>query len=161
MNNIDPVPACQNPARGAKSDGGVAESEAAGGSPRKKSQNLSPQKKPRGEEGFLLRIDRAKAITKQGGKEAIVLKDPQVDFHGYPDNWTEVSRPKKSFPKTITETPPVTQEVEGVGNLDEDEEELDDEDIEDDDGPEDGFTTRSRTRTTCHRSASGTAGYLR
>ena len=49
---------------------------------------------------------------------------------------------QKSFPKTPTKAPPITQEAEGVGNLDKDEEELDDEDIEDDDGLEDGFAAR-------------------
>ena len=104
-NNFDSVPACRNPARGAKLDGLVAESEAAGGSLRKKPPDHSPQKKPRGEEIFLLRLDRAKAIAKQGQKEAIVI----------------------------------TQKVDGVGNLGEDEEKLDNENIEDADGLEDGF----------------------
>ena len=142
-NNFDPVPARRNPARGAKSDGGVAESEAAGGTPRKKPQNLSPRKKPRGEEVFLLRIDRGKAIAKQGRKEAITLEDPQGNPQGNPDERTEAGRPKEWSPKTTTKAPPVTQEVEGVDNPDEEEEELYDEDIEDNVGPEGGFIAHS------------------
>ena len=41
-NNFNPVPARRNPARGAKFDGGVAESEAAGGTPRKKQEAARP-----------------------------------------------------------------------------------------------------------------------
>jgi hypothetical protein len=52
-NNFKSVPARRNPARGAKFNGGVAESEAAGGSPRKKPQDQSPRKKLRGAETFL------------------------------------------------------------------------------------------------------------
>ncbi len=37
--------------------------------------------------------------------------------------------------------PPITQEVDGVGDLDKDEEEFDNEDIDDDEGLEDGFAT--------------------
>jgi hypothetical protein len=48
----------------------VAESKAAGGSPRKKPQDPSPWKKPRGEEIVILRLDRAKAVASQGRKEA-------------------------------------------------------------------------------------------
>jgi hypothetical protein len=162
-NNFESIPAHRNPARGAKFDGGVAESEAAGGSPRKKPQDQSPQKKPRGAEIFLRRLDRTKA--ERGRKEAIEIEEPHGDPQGDPDDRTGVPRclgrmtaergqkeaveprgnpddrtkgshPKKSFP-------PVTQEVKGVGELDEDEEELDDEDIEDNDGLEDGFAARN------------------
>jgi hypothetical protein len=41
-NKFDPVPARRNPARGVKFDGGVAESEAAGGTPRKKQEAARP-----------------------------------------------------------------------------------------------------------------------
>ena len=162
MNNFESIPAHRNPARGAKFDGGVAESEAAGGSPRKKPQDQSPRKEPRGAETFLHRLDRTKA--ERGRKEAVKLKEPHGDPQGNPDDRTGVPRrldrttakqgrkkaveprgdpddrtkgshPKKSFP-------PVTQEVKGVGEPDQDEEELDNEDIEDDDGLEDGFTAR-------------------
>ena len=62
----------------AKIDGGVAEAEAAGGSPRKKPYGQSPQKKPHGKETFLLRLDRVKATAEQGRKEPIELEgDPR------------------------------------------------------------------------------------
>ena len=107
-NNFDSVPALPNPVRGAKLDGLVAELEAAGGSPRKKPPDHSPQKKPRGEEILLLCLNRAKVIARQGQEEAVVIK----------------------------------QEIDGVGNLGEDEEELDDEDIKDADGLKDGIAAR-------------------
>ena len=43
-NNFGSVQACRNPACRAKIDGGVAEAEAAGGSPRKKPHGPSPWK---------------------------------------------------------------------------------------------------------------------
>ncbi len=71
------VPTRRN--RGAKIDGGVAEAEAAGGSPRKKPRGPSPRKKLRGEETFLLRLDRAKATAERGRTKSIGLEDPQGD----------------------------------------------------------------------------------
>ncbi len=77
MNNFGSVQARRNPARGAKINGGIAEAEAAGGSPRKKPQGLSPRKKPRGKETFLLRLDRAKATAEHGRTEPLELEgDP-------------------------------------------------------------------------------------
>ena len=110
-NNFDSDPTCRNPARGAKLDGGVAESEAAGRSTRKKPQDHLPREKPWGEETFLRRLDRAKAITEQSRKEAIKLEEPHGDPQGDPDDRTKDSRPKKSSPKTTTKALPVTQEV--------------------------------------------------
>ena len=95
-------------------------------------------------ETFLCCFDHAKVTAEQGRKEAIGLKEPHGNPQGNPDNRTEGSRPKKSFPKTTTKAPPVTQEVEGVSNLDKDEEELDNKDIEDDDGLKDGFAARDK-----------------
>jgi len=62
-------------------DGGVAEAEAAGGSPRKKPRGPSPRKKLRGEETFLLRLDRARATAERGRTE----RDP--------DDWADGGRP--------------------------------------------------------------------
>ena len=57
------------------------------------------------------------------------------------------------IPKTTTKAPPVTQEIKGVGNLDKDEEGLDDKDVddavdcdEDDDGLDNGFTARDEDK---------------
>ncbi len=72
----------------------MAESEAAGGSPRKKPQDQSPRKKPRGAETFLRRLDRTKA--EQGRKEDVELDEPHGfldDLRGDPDDRTGVSRP--------------------------------------------------------------------
>jgi hypothetical protein len=75
----------------------------------------------------------------------------QGDPQGDPDDRAGGGRPKQSFPKTTTKAPPpVTQEVEGVGNPDEEEEDddglledgLDDEDLEDEVGREDGVAAR-------------------
>jgi hypothetical protein len=76
-NNFKSVPACRNLARGTKFNGGVAELEAAGGSLRKKPQDQSPQKKPRGVETFLHLLDRTKAD--RGRKKAVELEEPQPD----------------------------------------------------------------------------------
>ena len=77
-NNFVSFPARRNLARVAKIDGGVAEAEAAGGSPRKKPYGQSPQKNPHGKETFLLRLDRVKATAEQGRKEPIELEgDPR------------------------------------------------------------------------------------
>ena len=46
-----------------------------------------------------------------------------------------------------TKAPPVTQEVEGVSNLDEDEEELDDKDIDYDEGLKDGFAAGDKVKS--------------
>jgi len=75
-------------------------------------------------ETFLRRLDHAKVTAEQGRKEAIELEEPHGNPQGNPDIQTEGSRPKKSFPKTTTKAPPITQEVEGVGNLNKEEEEL-------------------------------------
>ncbi len=106
-NNFGSLPACRNPGRGARINGGVAEAEAAGGSPKKKPCGPSPQKTLRGEETFLLRLDRAKATAEHGRTEPIELE-------GYPEDSTEGGLPKK--PKTTT-APPVTQEDDGFGDL--------------------------------------------
>jgi len=89
-NNFESVPARRNPARGAKFDGGVAESEAAGGSLKKKLQDQSPGKKPQCAETFLRCLDRTKA--EQGRKEAVELEEPHGDPQGNPDNRTGVPR---------------------------------------------------------------------
>ena len=79
----------------------------------------------------------ARSLSEAGRKPSgSRIGEPQGNPQGNPDNWTEGSRPKKSFP-------PVTQEVEGASELDEDEEELKNEDIKDDDGLEDGFVARN------------------
>jgi hypothetical protein len=121
-NNFGSAPACRNPARVAKIDGGVAEAEAAGGSPRKQPHGLLPQKKPHGEETFLICLDRAKVTAEHGRTEPIELE-------GDPDDRADGGRPKKGLPK-MTKAPPVTQEEDGVDNLDSDEEEVDSEDDE-------------------------------
>ena len=72
-NNFESVPARRNPARGAKFDGGVAESEAAGGSLKKKPQDQSPGKKPQCAETFLRCLDRTKA-----GRRPLSLRNPTV-----------------------------------------------------------------------------------
>jgi len=100
-NNFDSVPTCWNPARGAKLDGGVAESEAAGGSPRKKPQDHLPRKKPRGKETVLRRLDRAKAIAEQGRKEAIKLEEP----HGNPKAIRMIG-PKAAAPRSLSPRQP-------------------------------------------------------
>ena len=100
-NNFGSAPTRRNPARGAKINGGVAEAEAAGRSPRKKPRGPSPRKKFRGKETFLLRIDRAKATAECGRTDPIGLEDPQGD----PDDRTETGglseggRPEKRTTK--------------------------------------------------------------
>ena len=126
-NNYGSFQARRNPARCAKIDGGVAEAEAAGGSPRKKPRGPSPRKKPRGEETFLLRLDRVKATAKHGRTEP-------VELDGDPDDRANGGHPKKGLPKTA-KAPPVTQEDDGVDDLNSNEEEVD---SEDDKGLEDG-----------------------
>jgi hypothetical protein len=113
LNNFGSVPALRNPARVAKIDGGVAEAEAAGGSPRKQPHGPSPRKKPHREETFLICLDQAKATAKHGQTE------PRADG----------GHPKKGLPK-MTKAPPVTQEDDGLDNLDKDEEEVDSKDDE-------------------------------
>jgi hypothetical protein len=54
-------------------NGGVAEAEAAGVSPRKKPRGPLPRKKLRGDETFLLRLDRAKATAERGRTEPVEL----------------------------------------------------------------------------------------
>ena len=129
-NNFGPVPACRNPARGAKINGGMAEAEAAGGSPRKKPHDPSPRKKPRGKEIFLLHLDPAKATAEHGRTEPLELE-------GDPDERADGGRPKKGLLKT-TRAPRVTQEDDRE-NLDSEEEEVDgedDNDLKDDDDEE-------------------------
>jgi hypothetical protein len=58
-----------------------------------------------------------------------------------PDDRAEGSRPKKALSE-MTKPPPVTQEENGVGDLDSDEEEFDVEDSEDNEGLEDGVAAR-------------------
>jgi len=100
LKNFESFPARRNPARGAKLDGGVAEAEAAGGSPRKKHHGQSPRKKPRGKETFLLRLDWAKATAEQGRKESIELEEHHRNPQGDPDDRAKGGRPKKALPKT-------------------------------------------------------------
>ena len=88
--NFGSVPTRRNPARVAKIDGGMGEAEVAGGSPRKK-----PHGQPRGEETFLLRLDRGKAATEQGRKESIGLVEDRA----------EGGRPKEALPKTMKPPP--------------------------------------------------------
>ena len=127
----------------------MAEVEAAGGSPRKNPCGPLPRKKPCGEKTFLLRIDRAKAAAERGRTEPIGLEDPQGDPQGDPDDPTEAGHlskggcPKKAPPKT-TKPPPVTQEYDGVGDLDSEEEEFDKDD-NDDDGLERRSVVNDRT----------------
>ena len=121
-NNFGSVQARRNPARGAKIDGGVAEAEAAGGSPRKKPHGPLPWKKPCGEETFLLRLDRVKATAEHGRTEPIELE-------GDPDDRADGGRPKKGLPKT-TKAPRVTQEDNGMDDLDLEEEEVESKDVE-------------------------------
>ena len=66
----------------------MAEAEAAGGSPKKKPRGPSSRKTLRGEETFLLHLDRAKATAEHGRTEPIELK-------GYPEDSTEGGHPKK------------------------------------------------------------------
>ena len=134
-NNYGSFPARRNPTRGAKIDGGVAEAEAAGGSPRKTPRGPSTRKKPRGEETFLLRLDQAKATAEHGRTEP-------VELDGDPDDRADGGRPKKGLPKT-TKAPPVTQEDDGVDDLDSNEEEVD---SEDDEGLEDGVAARDEAK---------------
>ena len=122
MNNFGPVQACRNPARVAKLNGGMAEAEAAGGSPRKKPHVPLPRKKPHGKETFLLRLDRAKATAKHGRTEPIELEGDLGDR-------ADGGRPKKGHPKT-TNAPRVTQEEDGMDDLDPEEEEVDSNDDE-------------------------------
>ncbi len=120
-NNFGSVQARRNPARGAKIDGGVAEAEAAGRSPRKKPHSPSPPKKPRGKETFLFRLDRAKTTAE----------------HGRTDDRAYGGRPKKGVLKT-TKAPRVTQE-DDVDDLDSEEEEVDskdDDNLKDDEDKE-------------------------
>jgi hypothetical protein len=63
--------------------------------------------------------------------------DP-VELDGDPDDRADGSRPKKGLPKT-TKAPPVTQEDDGVDDLDSNEEEVD---SEDDEGLEDDVAAR-------------------
>jgi hypothetical protein len=149
-NNFGSIPTRRNPARGAKIDGGVAEAEAAGGSPRKKPRGPSPRKKLCGEETFLLRLDWAKATAERGRTEPIGLEDPpQGDPQGDPDDRTETGSlseggcPEKA-PSRTTKPPPVTQEDAGAGDLDLEEEEFDDND-DDDDGLERRSVANDRT----------------
>ena len=124
-NNFGSVPTRRNPARGAKIDGGVAEAEVAGGSPRKKLHGQLPRKKPRSEKSFLFRLEWEKAATERGRKEPIGLEDPQGD----PDDRTEAGRLSEGGrPKKGTKPLPVTQEDVGVGDLDSEEEEFDEDD---------------------------------
>ena len=87
--------------------------------------------------------------AKCGRTEPIRLEDPQGDPQGNPDNPTkaghlsEGGRPKKAPPKT-TKPPPVTQEYDGVGDLDSEEEEFD-EDDDDNDGLERRSVVNDRT----------------
>jgi hypothetical protein len=97
----------------AKIDGGVVEAEAAGGSQRKQPHGPSPRKKPHSEETFLICLDRTKATAKHGRTEPIELE-------GDPDDRADGGRPKKGLPK-MTKAPPVTQEDDGVDDLDKDE----------------------------------------
>ena len=121
-NNFGLVQARRNPARMAKINGGGGEAEAAGMLPRKKPHGLSPQKKPCGKETFLLRLDRAKATAKHGRTKPIKLE-------GNPDDRADSGRPKKGLPKT-TKAPRVSQEDNGMGELDSEEEEVDSKDNE-------------------------------
>ncbi len=132
-NNFGSFPARRNPARVVRIDGGVAEAEAAGGSPKKKPHGASPRKKPRGEETFLLRLNRAKATAEHGRTEPIELE-------GDPENWAEGGRPRKAPPKT-TKPPPITQEDDGFGNLASEEEEFDEDDVDDEELDANGIAT--------------------
>jgi hypothetical protein len=144
-NNFGSVQARRNPAHGAKIDGGVAEAEAAGGSPRKKPHGPSPPKKPRGEETFLFRLDRVKATAEHGRTEPLELK-------GDPDDRADGGRPKEGVLKTM-KAPRVTQEDDG-DDLDSEEEEVDskdDDDFDDDDDNKlnaDGDEAARRSYTT-------------
>jgi hypothetical protein len=119
----------------ARIDGGVAEAEAAGGSPRKKPHGSSPRKKPRGKGTFLLRLDWAKATAERSRTEPIELE-------GDPEDWPKGGRPRKAPPKT-TKPPPITQEDDGFGDLVSEEEEVD---SEDDEGLEAGVASRNEAR---------------
>jgi hypothetical protein len=121
-NNFGSVQARRNPAHRAKIDDGVAEAEAAGGSPRKKPHGLSPPKKHRGKETFLLRLDRAKATAEHGRTEPLELQ-------GDPDDRADGGRPKKGVLKT-TKAPRVTQE-DDRDDLDSEEEEVNSKDDDD------------------------------
>ncbi len=121
-NNFGSVQARRNPAHGAKIDNGVAEAEAAGGSPRKKPHGPSPPKKLRGKETFLFRLDWAKATAEHGRTEPLELE-------GDPDDRADGGRPKEGVLKT-TKAPRVIQEDNG-DDLDSEEEEVDSEDDDD------------------------------
>ncbi len=84
---------------------------------------MSPRKKPRGKETFLLCLDRVKATTKHGRTEPIELE-------GDPEDWTEGGRPRKAPPK-MTKPPPITHEDDGFGDLASEEEEFDEDDVDD------------------------------
>jgi hypothetical protein len=89
-------------------DGGVAEAEVAGGSPRKKPRGPLPRKKFLGEETFLLCLDRAKKATAEHGR-----MEP-IELEGDPEDWIEGSRPKKAPPKTTKPPPPSTRRTTEV-----------------------------------------------
>jgi len=110
----------------------VAEAEAAGGSTKKKPRGPSPRKTLRGEETFLLCLDRAKATAEHGRTEPIELE-------GDPEDLTEGGRPKK--PKT-TKAPPVTQEDDGFGDLASEEEEFREDDVVDEELDANGIAAR-------------------
>jgi hypothetical protein len=118
----------------AKINGGVAEAEAAGGSPRKKPHGSSPRKKPCGEETFFLRLDWAKATAEHDSR-----MEP-IGFGDDPDDRADGGRPTKGPTKT-TKAPPVTQEDNGVDDLYSEEEEAD---SKDDEGLEDGVAARDK-----------------
>jgi hypothetical protein len=109
----------------ARIDGGMAEAEAAGRSPRKKPHGSSPRKKPSGEETFLLHLDWAKHDSRT---EPIELDDN-------PDDRADGG---KGLPKK-TKAPPITQEDDGGDDLYSEEEEAS---SEDDEGREDGVAAR-------------------
>ena len=138
LNNFGSFPARRNPARVVRINGGVAEAEVAGGSPRKKHHGSSPRMKPHGKETFLLRLDRAKATAEHDSRtEPIELKDD-------PDDRTNGGRPTNGLPKT-KKAHPVTQEDNGVDDLDSEEEEAD---SEDNVGLKDGVAVRNRLALT-------------
>lgn len=126
-NNFGLVPSRQNPARGAKPDGGMLEATA-GGPLKTKHQEPSPRKKPRCEETFLRRLNRERA-TKQRRKEA---NDGAIGLKtkGDRDDRTEGGRPKTSALKPATEAPPVTQEIKEFDKPDGDKEGLEDNNVD-------------------------------
>ena len=124
-NNFGSLPARRNTARVARINGGVAEAEAAGGSPRKKPHGSSPRKKPSGEETFLLHLDRAKHDSRM---------EP-IELDNNPDDRADGG---KGLPKK-TKAPPITQEDDGGDDLYSEEEEAS---SKDDEGREDGVAAR-------------------